>query len=1063
MFRRLLRSVIVLAALLGAYQAYVTFAVPRMEPSLAVREQRRANRDELDNGAKAVTKYQLLLSNYFPKDHWSQVRPPKVFANGTEKAMLVIDEYTRHQEGGDNDRSTQVDIKRFAMLMFPTPPHEGVTAPRDAIILEAPQGARLIFDDFHPELGKIGQITRGEFPGPITIRSDMHEPGPDDDLLVETSDLQMNTKLLYTASPVRFRLGQNFGSGRELEIRFLADEHVQPRESGLKIAGFDTLEIRRDVRMRMQLNTASLLGGDKQEATAEPPAVSNPSVQVSDAQTAAAAPPKPPVDVTCNGPFTFDFVRYVASVDRDVEVRQLNPDGPCDQLTCNQLDIHFAAKALSDAKTEPVVVDPGKRQHRDLGRLEPVAIVAQGHPAIAVSPARKAEARGDRIQIALHEQRLRIDGGSDAMLTNGPNVLRAPVIDYQQPERDSASQIGRFRATGPGSLHFVADPAKPDQVFQAAWHTSVQLGREKGQPVIVMEGRPELAFAAAGSMIADQIRLYLRELDGNSAAGLPLAGGNGDKQKQSRLAPDRLIAVGRVEIASPQLTGRTQQLIANFRIQPEAANSGKTAPNGPAGRSNTGPNDRQPQQAYQVVAEQMRLDVFLRGQTAVPATLACEGNVALREAPQAGAEQQPLEIHGGQLTVEQLDTPAPHVILKGIGPSGPVGSLVSTGGAGGNHLAKVSGRGVTLLTDAFEMDGGGNRMWSDGPGEATLIMSRDLQGNASATPTPVNIHWKGGLRFDGQSITFDREVVVAETDSTLHCDRMLAKLAAPIQIGQRIDQTATNVSQIDCEGQVTIENVSRNTEGVTSHDRMQLGRLSINQQTGAISGQGPGVIRSTRYGGGLGSLAGPSAGQPQIAVPPPGASGSKLYFLRVDFHTGMDGNMYTRELTFHGRVRAVYGPVDSWEQELDLTRPESLPPESMTLTCDDLRLNEDPLAARSSANPTPNTPGGKQMGPLQLQAKGDVRIQGATLSQGEFRIQADRASYDRQKDAFTLEGDTRTPARLWRRAQAGADASPFEARTIYYSRSTNVARATGFQNLEIGPEDLDKVRRPASK
>ena len=47
-------------------------------------------------------------------------------------------------------------------------------------------------------------------------------------------------------------------------------------------------------------------------------------------------------------------------------------------------------------------------------------------------------------------------------------------------------------------------------------------------------------------------------------------------------------------------------------------------------------------------------------------------------------------------------------------------------------------------------------------------------------------------------------------------------------------------------------------------------------------------------------------------------------------------------------VRTVYGPVDAWEQELDLTRPDSLPPESMTLSCDELRLNEDPLAAQAA-------------------------------------------------------------------------------------------------------------------
>ena len=150
----------------------------------------------------------------------------------------------------------------------------------------------------------------------------------------------------------------------------------------------------------------------------------------------------------------------------------------------------------------------------------PSVIVAQGHPAIAVSPQQKAEARGDRIQIALREQRI---ANRRRERRHGQRAVRmccsAPVIDYQKTRaeyrrRKSASSV----ATGPGSLHYVSDPTKPDQVFQAAWQTSVQLGRDKGQPVIVMEGRPELAFAAAGSIIGDQIRLYLRELDANAGA-----------------------------------------------------------------------------------------------------------------------------------------------------------------------------------------------------------------------------------------------------------------------------------------------------------------------------------------------------------------------------------------------------------------------------------------------------------------------------------------------------------------------------------------------------------------
>jgi hypothetical protein len=295
----------------------------------------------------------------------------------------------------------------------------------------------------------------------------------------------------------------------------------------------------------------------------------------------------------------------------------------------------------------------------------------------------------------------------------------------------------------------------------------------------------------------------------------------------------------------------------------------------------------------------------------------------------------------------------------------------------------------------------------------------------------------------------------------MHCSRVLATLDAPIQFGERVDQTATSISQIDCEAPVTIENVSRDLSGVTSRDRMQLGHLTIDQHSGDIRGDGPGTIRSTRFGGGLGPVAStPPTQRGQSAQGPPDSS--KLHFLRVDFHTGMKGNIYTKELTFIDRVRSVYGPVDSWEQELELTRPETLPPESMTLTSDELRVNEDPLAPRTQAS-APKAPGTQQSDYLQMQARGDVRIWGQTLSQGEFSIQADQASYDKHKDMFILNGNTRTPAKLWRR-KAGADAPPLEARKISFTRSTNQADAKvdGLKYLEITPADVpQRTKAPA--
>ena len=153
----------------------------------------------------------------------------------------------------------------------------------------------------------------------------------------------------------------------------------------------DSLEIDREVRMRLQLETESLLpGNDQATGSLVPPGNKKPN---------------PPVEVSCSGPFHFDFVRYIASVDRDVLLRQIHPNGPSDQLTCNQLDIHFAPKPLVEGQADPVIVDPGKRQQRELGRLEPVAIVAEGLPVVVTSPSRGAEARGDRIQIGLRDRR----------------------------------------------------------------------------------------------------------------------------------------------------------------------------------------------------------------------------------------------------------------------------------------------------------------------------------------------------------------------------------------------------------------------------------------------------------------------------------------------------------------------------------------------------------------------------------------------------------------------------------------------------------------------------------
>jgi hypothetical protein len=1049
MVKRIVRSLATFIAIFAVYQAYARVAVPWMEPPLKATKRHLPTTADINNAKKAASQYQLLLSNYFPKDHWSQTRPPKVITSADETGMLVVDDWKpldpRPNVQDDGRSPARVAINRFAVLYFPTPPREGILPPRDAVILEAPQGARLDFADFRPERWQIGEVTGGQFPGRIIIRSDMREPGPEDDLYLETADLEMNSKLLHTDQPVRFRLGPNAGVGRELELRFLAEEHVRPKESGLKLPTADSLEIRRDVRLRLQLETDNLLPG------AEEP---SPNPSLKGRGTAAA---KPPVEVSCSGPFVFDFVRpYRASLDRDVELRQLNPAGPSDQLTCNQLDLYFSPKPAAGGKVEPIVSEPRRRQQRDLLRLEPAMLIAEGHPVVIISPARRAEARGERIQIGLREKRVQISGGDDVILRYGPNVLRAPVIDYQHPSGETGASLGRFRAKGPGSLEYRPDPTKPAQVVHAAWQQSIELGREQGQPVLVMDGRPELMMADAGGLVADRIKLSMRELEAATDAGgvgLSIAQGSESKGKV-RLAPDRLTASGGVEIQSPQLVGRTDELITTFRLQPDAppgAAAGSQSTGGVTSQLTAPPQPGASRQSFHVDAARMRFEVIMRGQSISPSSAVCEGKVVLREIQADNASEQPLEIRGGQLTIDQLESGTAHIVLTGAGPGEPPGF----------KKAQLTGRGTTVLTEVVELDQRGNRLWSNGPGEATLILTRGLDASAPQSPIPVDVSWQGGLKFDGQNVLIQKNVVIAGVDDTLRCDELSAKLSAPIQFGQSVEQRTVDVAEIECRGRVSIDHRSRDDVGVTSHERVQLERLQINQRTGAISGDGPGVIRSTRFGAGLATLTGPHAGASQQRVADPQTSnGSKLHFLRIDFQRGLAGDMYYRTLSFDGRVRTVYGPVDAWEQELDASRPETLPPDSVVLSCDQLRINEDPIAAKAA--PIARAAHTRPLGPVQLEAKGNVHIDGQTESQGVFGALADRATYEQSKDVFVLEGGTRSPAQLWLRRYPGEQVTPLSAGRIWYDRSTGLPKVERFQNLIITPGNLEKAERPGS-
>lgn len=1027
MLQRILHSTALFVAILVAYQGYVLTMVPWVEPELAVRESLPIEPNKLADTSGAVTKYQKLLSAYFPADHWSQVQPPIVIENDAGTVMFVLDQYERTDRGG-------VNLSHFAFLMFPTPRQQSPTPPRNAIILEAPEGARLQFDkNFRPERGEIGAIQRGEFPGRITIRSDMNEPGPADDLLIETTNLEMNSKVLFTKSEVRFRLGPNVGGGRELEIRLL-EEEPSKSQAGLKIASVDSLEIYHDVRLRLHLNAAGLLPGEKKDAASK-----------SHTATKLGDPSQPPVEVTCTGPFYFDFIKYVASFDENVEVWQVNPDGPADQLRAQRLDLYFARKQNAAAPPPSVGSEAASRQKDDVRWLEPDRIVAEGFPVVISSPARDAEVRGRRVQLMLRQRQLAIEGPQDASIRYGANVLQAPQIRYQHPAEDAQTKIGTFRASGPGSLSYLPDLNRPDQVFQANWQASVELGRHNGQPVLSVTGRPSMGVTNVGVLTADQVRMFFREVETDG---------------KTQPIPDRMYAEGQVDINSRELLAHTRKLTANFQVEPPTATGAATgaAAAGSGGRDNGlarfgmqgagGPATRQ----YEVHADDMQLAIALRGKRAAPTTLACNGHVNFHElpGPQLGGEQ-PFAVKGGQLTAERLDGDA-LVKVRGIAP----GATPDPNATPEELLAHISARGMTIHTAQVNLDVGSDRLWIEGPGMADMLLKRDLTGKSTGAATPLELRWQGGLVFDGsrRQILIQRDVQVDGPDDHLRCQEVEVLLTSRLDFGQRIDQSAIEVEQVECRGRVNLEHTSRDEVGVTSRDRFELERLAVNQQTGEITGHGPGRIRSAHYSNQMSGLAAPGLNAPTL---PQTSGGAKLHFLRVDFRKEIKGNMFLRAVQFEGNVRAVYGPIDAWEQELDANRPELLPPETLLLTSDTLRVNEDPVAATPRSNDLKQVTS-SPLEYVQMTADGNVRIDGQSPKQGMFFATADRASYTSFKQQFILEGTPSIPATITHRNPTTGQQIENSGNKITYNRLSGDAVFDGNQIFEFTPGAGGSIR-----
>ncbi len=1023
MVARVTRILVALGLVLAAYGAYALAVVPLVEPAAVTGLS--GGPSSLAGGVPLdpVARQRSDLAYWFREDEWER-RSPKILES--PRGKLLLENYRNLGDG-------RVLLTPCTMVVLPTSPElDDEQRRRQAIILRAPEGAELVFDQpFDLQRAQIGRLIGGKLIGKVTIRSDQKQPGPGDDMQIVCRDLVLVEERVTSPYPVEFRMGAHQGRGRDLEIRLFNDAHPDPaiQSTSPTISGIRWFELKQEVAMRAVMAGQGLLPGT--DSPSAPPGT-------------AEERQGPPVEITCQGPFRFDLENYVATFRHSVDVVRLHPTGTTDQLRCELLAIHFTPVGAVAPRT------PGQPQK--IPRLEPDWLEAQGHPVQVRSPVARAEATCQHLKYQIRTRSVTLEDPQQAIVTRDADELRAPRINFTPA---GGNPWGSFFATGPGQMHgWVAERRGPGgaggaveegrrRPVEATWARGVRFAEHEGEHVLTIEGSAHVFAEELGGIDAEVIHAWFDEVPAEPDARTGAA--------RTKLIPKQMMAQKNVQIISSQITARVDALKVWLLHEP-----GLPAPVPPgvlppppearavadppsSGRPLAGPGlpapaaepvaNQPPAQHFQVEGELLQVELRMRGGRSELSRADVRQRVKVVETQTARPDDQPVVITGDNVEVQQPATGQMLVTILGM-------------------PGHVEGRGLDLDGQKIVLDRGANRLRVEQGGKLLLPvrggMMASLAGpgmgvaalpalppNAGGSDETLEVRWLGTLDFDGLLARFQQRVVASLPPQTLSTEVLEVRLA------DRVDFSATagpppRLQTLICRQGAMLDRVQYDAEGPLSDERLTVQELVVEHPSGAINAVGPGMVHLVRRGGastslalpgGLGKL-GPQA-DPAPAEPP-GVS-TELTYLGVQFRRGIRGNLVRKELTFFDRVRAVYGPVGHWERRLPLDGdPADWGPRAMRLECDELTL-----AQLENGSGRPST---------EMVASGHADIEGSN-----FTALAERVTYAEAKQALVLEGSARADALLERQTAPGATPQKAEARKFTYWMDTGNWRIDDFR------------------
>lgn len=978
-----MRVVVVFGVMVAIAVGYQMTFVPMIEPTIK----------ESDKKATPTISFigqqKQKLALYFSPRSW-QLGSTKVLESNN--IMLLMKDF---HEVGEN----RLELEPLTIIAFESD-QEQDKWDKPVVVLNADK-AILQFSELNLAFGKIGDLVGGQLLGNVQITrksaDGQHEP-----LNVLTSDVMLASNRIETKRDVQFQMGKHQGSGRHLIAQFEEGPN-RGQQKGPNISGLSILELVHVDRIVLSTEGRGLLGN----------AAEMPGLREQSSQMYASAP----VEIRCLGSFVFDGSHRVATFRDQVQVRRLVASGVTDQLDADLLEVHFQKEApAGSAEQTAAAAQEGDADAKN-AKLKMQRLVAVGNPFRLSAMSVSANAEGGQLIYDLIKKRIEVKGSPNAILTKDKYRCESPHLMYELG--DNPSHLGRVWSAGPGVFTGNLNDKDPSELSKLSWQDQFRIEPQNGEYAVAVEGNATVSSGDKGQISGDKLFVFLQDA---TPPG----------EKKQKLVPSRLHGIGRISIDTPQLVGRTNEIKTWFQFEEPQVGQGSEPGKLPLGNLPGGPPSnaaRQQQLAQQQAADEKPTRFRLSGET-IQLVVRFDGEKSYLDSAQISGQVQMAEMPEGEGLVDPFMVRGNVVQLLNAADNNA--EIHVTG-----EPATVSGRGLVMRSGRLRVNQLQGRIWTDGPGTLEFPLDRDFQGRKLAVPEYFNVQWQGGLEAQHDQIVFDRAVKIQGRQSHLNTARLAITLNRPISFTDTNANKALSAKRVECSGGVQLYNRNVDLGALKSVDQFEGKTLAINQETGDIQAQGPGTAKTVMMGN-------PNAQIPGQPAPAKPADEKQLTFLRVDFVSHVSGNVHRREVTFHKVDRAFYGPVKSWDDEIDLQNPVAMNATDVTLRCDQLTVVQHTKQSGLSGG--------------EILAMGNSEVQGKM-----FSAWADRISYSTDKHLLTMSGNGRNAAQLIHQQRIGGSRQTLTAGKIQYWPETRKFQVDDGKSIDVSgikPNDVNIPKIP---